>query len=77
MARAWQLASVRDQHGAITAARNAAAMAERTGQTAVALQAWDTAARLGDARAVDALERLCGEVDCAFGRDALARARSR
>lgn len=76
MARAWQLASVRDQHGAITAARNAAAMAERTGQSAVALQAWDTAARLGDARAVDSLARLCGEVDCAFGRSALARARA-
>ncbi|MEB3021068.1 ATP-binding protein [[Mycobacterium] crassicus] len=77
MARAWQLASVRDQHGAITAARNAAAMAERTGQSAVALQAWDTSARLGDARAVDSLARLCGEVDCAFGRAALARAQVR
>jgi len=76
MARAWQLASVRDQHGAITAARNAAAMAERTGQAAVALQAWDTAARLGDARAVDSLARLCADMDCAFGRAALARAQA-
>ncbi|MEB3031363.1 AAA family ATPase [[Mycobacterium] nativiensis] len=76
VARAWQLASVRDRHGAITAARDAARMAERTGQSAVALHAWDTAVRLGDARAVDPLARLCGEVDCALGRAALARARA-
>lgn len=76
MARAWQRSGMRDQHGAITAAREAARMAERTGQSAVALQAWDVAARLGDARAVDSLTRLCEQVDCAFGRGALARVRS-
>lgn len=76
VARAWQRAGMRDQHGAIAAARDAAKMAERTGQSAVALQAWDAAAQLGDARAVDALARLCDEVDCAFGRTALARLRS-
>lgn len=76
MARAWQRAGMRDQHGAIAAAREAARMAERTGQSAVALQAWDTAAQLGDARAVDPLIRLSNEVDCAFGRTALARARA-
>jgi hypothetical protein len=76
MARAWQRAGMRDQHGAIAAAREAARMAERTGQSAVALQAWDVAAQLGDARAVDPLSRLCGEVDCAFGRTALDRLRS-
>ncbi|BBX23512.1 ATPase AAA [Mycolicibacter terrae] len=75
MARAWQRAGMRDQHGAIAAAREAARMAERTGQSAVALQAWDVAAQLGDARAVDPLSRLCGEVDCAFGRTALDRLR--
>lgn len=75
VARAWQRAGMRDQHGAIAAAREAARMAERTGQSAVALQAWDTAAQLGDARAVDSLSRLCDEVDCAFGRTALARLR--
>ncbi|OBY32242.1 AAA family ATPase [Mycolicibacter kumamotonensis] len=75
VARAWQRAGMRDQHGAIAAAREAARMAERTGQTAVALQAWDVAAQLGDARAVDALSRLCKEVDCAFGRTALDRLR--
>jgi len=76
VARAWQRAGMRDQHGAIAAAREAARMAERTGQSAVALQAWDTAAQLGDARAVDSLSRLCEEVDCAFGRTALDRARA-
>lgn len=76
MARAWQRAGMRDQHGAITAAREAARMAERTGQSAVALQAWHVTAQLGDARAVDPLSRLCDEVDCAFGRTALARART-
>ncbi|MEO6792471.1 MAG: AAA family ATPase [Mycobacterium sp.] len=76
VARAWQLASVRDQHGAITAARDAARTAERTGQSAVALHAWHTAVRLGDVRAVDPLARLCGEVDCALGRAALVQARA-
>ncbi|ORA81264.1 AAA family ATPase [Mycolicibacter kumamotonensis] len=75
VARAWQRAGMRDQHGAIAAAREAARMAERTGQTAVALQAWDVAAQLGDARAVDPLTRLSDEVDCAFGRTALGRLR--
>ncbi|MGB3473761.1 MAG: AAA family ATPase, partial [Mycobacterium sp.] len=73
VARAWQRAGMRDQHGAIAAARDAARMAERTGQSAVALQAWYVAAQLGDARAVDPLGRLCAEVDCAFGRTALDR----
>lgn len=76
MARAWQRAAMRDQHGAVTAARDAARMAERSGQSAVALQAWHTAVQLGDARAADPLARLCGEVDCVLGRDALAQARA-
>lgn len=75
MARAWQRAGMRDQHGAIAAAREGARMAQRSGQSAVALQAWDVAARIGDARAADPLARLCGEVDCAFGRAALERVR--
>ena len=75
MARAWQRAGMRDQHGAIAAAREGARMAQRAGQSAVALQAWDVAARLGDARAADPLARLCAEVDCAFGRAALERVR--
>lgn len=76
VARAWQRAGVRDRHGAITAARDAARMAERAGQSAIALHAWDTAARLGDVRAADPLARLCDQVDCAFGRAALAQARA-
>ncbi|BBY34748.1 AAA family ATPase [Mycolicibacter minnesotensis] len=76
VARAWQRAGMRDQHGAIAAARDAARMAERTGQSAVALQAWSVATQLGDARAVDPLVKLCAEVDCTFGRTALQRARN-
>ncbi|GFG70372.1 AAA family ATPase [Mycolicibacter senuensis] len=76
MARAWQRAGMRDRHGAVTAARDAARMAERSGQFAVALQAWQVAVQLGDARAFDPLARLCDEVDCAFGRTALAAARA-
>ncbi|MGH3562876.1 MAG: AAA family ATPase, partial [Mycobacterium sp.] len=74
VARAWRLASMRDSHGAVAAARDAARMAERSGQSAAALRAWHEAVRLGDIRAVDPLTRLCGEVDCAVGRLALAHA---
>lgn len=76
VARAWRLASMRDAHGAVAAAREAARMAERGGQSAVALRAWHEAVRLGDTRAVDPLARLCGEIDCAVGAIALAHARA-
>lgn len=76
VARAWRLASVRDSHGAVAAARDAARMAERGGQHGVALRAWHDAVRLGDARAVDPLTRLCGEIDCVVGRIALAHAQA-
>ncbi len=76
VARAWRLASVRDSHGAVTAARDAARMAERGGQPAVALRAWHEAVRLGDTRATDPLARLCDEIDCAAGRIALSHARA-
>jgi energy-coupling factor transporter ATP-binding protein EcfA2 len=76
VARAWRLATMRDRHGAVAAARDAARMAERGGQSAVALHAWHEAVRLGDTRAVDPLARLCGEADCAAGRLALAHARA-
>ncbi|OBG27848.1 AAA family ATPase [Mycobacterium sp. 852002-51057_SCH5723018] len=75
VARAWRLAVMRDPHGAVAAARDAARMAERGGQPAVALRAWHEAVRLGDVRAVDPLTRL-GEIDCAVGRIALAHARA-
>jgi hypothetical protein len=76
VARAWRLAATRDSSGAVAAARDAARMAERGGQSAVALRAWHEAVRLGDTRAVDPLTRLCAEVDCAVGRLALAHARA-
>jgi hypothetical protein len=75
VARAWRLASERDSHGAVAAARDAARMAERRGQSAVALRVWHEAVRLGDIRAVDPLARLCGEVDCTLGQLALAHAK--
>ncbi|MEZ0366004.1 AAA family ATPase [Mycobacterium sp. pUA109] len=76
VARAWRLACMRDAHGAVAAARDAARMAERGGQRAVALRAWRAAAQLGDTRAADPLARLCAQVDCALGRAALAEARA-
>ncbi len=79
VARAWGLSTnkgVRDTHSAVTAARDAARMAERGGQSAVALRVWHEAVRLGDTRAVDPLTRLCDQIDCAVGRLALAHARA-
>lgn len=76
VARAWRLAAMRDPHGAVAAAREAARMAERGGQFGVALRAWHEAVRLGDIRAVDPLTRLCGEIDCVVGRIVLAHARA-
>jgi hypothetical protein len=76
VARAWRLASMRDPHGAVAAARDAARMAERGGQGAVALRAWHEAVRLGDIRAADPLARLCDGIDCAVGKMALAHARA-
>jgi hypothetical protein len=76
LARAWRLASTRDSHGAVAAARDAARMAERGGQPAVAVRAWHDAVRLGDTNAADPLARLCGEIDCAVGEMALAHARA-
>jgi hypothetical protein len=67
VARAWCRAAARDTTGAITAAREAARMAQRAGQSAVALRAYHDAVRLGDLRAVDPVRRLAGEIDCAVG----------
>jgi tetratricopeptide (TPR) repeat protein len=76
VARAWRLASMRDSQSAVAAARDAARMAERHGQSGVALSAWYEAVRLGDTRAVDPLARLCREVNCTIGRIALGHARA-
>ena len=67
VARAWCRAAARDATGAITAAREAARMAERAGQSAVALRVYHDSVRLGDVRAVDPVARLATEIDCAVG----------
>ena len=76
VARAWRLATVGDHYGAIAAARDAARMAERTGQYAIAVRAWHDAARLGDARAADALTKIAASADCEFTRMASEHARA-
>ncbi|VEG57234.1 ATPase [Mycolicibacterium aurum] len=76
LARAWTMAARNDPHAAVAAAREAVKSAERGGQLAVALRASVDGVRLGDPRAMDTLARLCGELDCAFGRAALANARA-
>jgi hypothetical protein len=76
VARAWCRLTARDATGAIAAARDAARMAQRKGQSAVALRAWHDAIRLGDARAADAVAALAAELDCAVGNVVVAHARA-
>jgi hypothetical protein len=76
LARAWCRAAARDATGAISAAREAARMAERAGQSAVALHAYHDAVRLGDVRAVDPVTRLAAEIDCAVGNIVVKHARA-
>jgi tetratricopeptide (TPR) repeat protein len=76
IARAWRLATIGDRASAITAARDAARTAKRSGQLAVAVRAWHEAARLGDRRAGDALAQLADSVECEFTSMALAHARA-
>ncbi|QLL06293.1 ATP-binding protein [Mycobacterium vicinigordonae] len=76
MARAWTRLTARDAAGAVAAARDAARMAERAGQSAVAVLAWHDAVRLGEVRAVDPLSRLTAEIDCPVGHLALRHARA-
>jgi len=76
VARAWRLATIGDRHAAITAARDAARTAKRTGQLAVAVWAWHEAARLGDRRAADALAPIVEAVPCAYSDLASAHARA-
>jgi hypothetical protein len=47
-------------------------MAERAGQSTVALLAYHDAVRLGDLRTTDAVTRLAHEIDCTVG-DLIAR----
>ncbi|MDF2823445.1 MAG: repeat-containing protein [Mycobacterium sp.] len=58
VARAWRLAAANDRHGAVSAVRQAAQMAERSGQAAVALLVWRDALQLGDTRAAEPIQRL-------------------
>ncbi len=76
IARAWRLATIGDRHAAITAARDAARTAKRSGQLAVAVRAWHEAARLGDRRAADAMSQISDSVVCAYTDMALAHARA-
>ncbi len=76
VARAWRLATIGDHHAAITAARDAARTAKRTGQLAVAVWAWHEAARLGDRRAADAMAQIAESVPCVYTDLALAHARA-
>jgi DNA-binding CsgD family transcriptional regulator len=62
--------------GAISAARDAARIAERSGQLAIALQALHDAVRLGDATAADAIGRVTAGLDCVAGRAALTHGRA-
>lgn len=72
LARAATAAAHGDSHGAIAAARDAAATAERGGQSAVALRALSVAVRLGDVRAAADIDRL--GLDCMFATLAAAHA---
>lgn len=76
IARAWRLSTIGDAPAAIAAARGAARMAARGGQYAIAVRAWHEAARLGDRRAADGLEKVAGEADCAYTTLVLAHARA-
>lgn len=76
VARAWTKLTARDATGAVAAIRDAARMAERAGQSAVALLAWHDAVRLSDVRAVHPLTRLAAEIDCTVGDIVLRHARA-
>lgn len=76
VARARRLVTIGDLPGAVTAAREAARMAQRSGQNAVAVRAWHEAARLGDRRAAIGLAQIADTVDCAYTRMVLAHAQA-
>ena len=76
IARAWRLATIGDRPAAITAARDAARTAKRSGQFAVAVRAWHEAARLGDRRAADALTQITDAVACEYTDMAVAHAKA-
>jgi DNA-binding CsgD family transcriptional regulator/tetratricopeptide (TPR) repeat protein len=76
LAKAWTLAATLDLDGAVASARDAARIAEDSGQLAMALHARHEAVRLGDTGAVQAITRVLEAVDCAAGRAALDHGRA-
>ena len=76
VARAWRLATIGDRPAAISVARDAARMAQRGGQYAIAVRTWHEATRLGDRRAADAIDSIISHADCAYAQMALAHARA-
>ena len=76
LAKAWTLAATHDLDGALASARDAARIAENSGQLAMALHARHEAVRLGDTEAVDPIARVLEAVDCAAGRAALDHSRA-
>ena len=76
LAKAWRAAAARDEHAAVTAARGAAGMAERSGQAAVAVRCWRAAVQLGDAHALGPLTRVAAQADCTMTRAAVAEAQN-
>jgi DNA-binding NarL/FixJ family response regulator len=68
VARAWTLAAARDIRGAVASARDAIHVAERSGQSAIALRAIHDAVRLGDVDGLAAARRINAQIDCAAGR---------
>ena len=74
VARARRLATIGDLPAAVIAAREAARMAQRSGQNAVAVRAWHEAARLGDRRAALGLAQIADSVECDFTRMVMAHA---
>jgi DNA-binding CsgD family transcriptional regulator len=76
LGRAWTFAAARNMPGAIAAAREAARIAERSGQLAIAVHALHESVRLGDATAADAIARVGGGLDCVAARVALTHGRA-
>ena len=74
LAKAWVCHGRNDSAAALTAVREGAKAAERTGQRAVALRVLHDAVRLGDARAADAITRL--GLNCPFADLTLRHARA-
>jgi DNA-binding NarL/FixJ family response regulator/chromosome segregation and condensation protein ScpB len=76
LGRAWTLAATYDLDGAVAAARDAARIAEGSGQYATALHALHESVRLGDTEAADAVAQVAEAVDCSTGLVVLAHSRA-